>query len=213
MCGEQLSKSLWWSRPKFSLNPGIVFQFAKSMPGRYCLAKVESEVIIVGCKSSNNVSVLLFTFLYFYFIFSFEAWSWNSDERLWYSEWGPSILTGWFPGTEARGPAPRPQSLECACVCSSCPALCYAMDCSPPGSSVQAILQTRIVEWVTMPFSRRSSQPRDEIHISSSSALASRFFTPSTTNGQITTNTTQILLLSQIWIYTLFWGIVDLADQ
>lgn len=41
----------------------------------------ESEVIIVGCKSSNNVSVLLFTFLYFYFIFLFEAWSWNSDDE------------------------------------------------------------------------------------------------------------------------------------
>ena len=64
-----------------------------------------------------------------------------------------------------------------------------------------------------MPFSRRSSRSMDEIHISSSPALASRFFTPSTTNGQITTNATQSLLLSQIWIYNLFWGIVDLADQ
>ena len=35
------------------------------------------------------------------------------------------------------------------------------MDCSPPGSSVPGILQARILEWVAMPFSRGSSQPRD----------------------------------------------------
>ena len=28
------------------------------------------------------------------------------------------------------------------------------MDCSPPGSSVHGILQARILEWVTIPFSR-----------------------------------------------------------
>ena len=28
------------------------------------------------------------------------------------------------------------------------------MDCSPPGSSVHGILQARILEWVTMPFSK-----------------------------------------------------------
>ena len=35
------------------------------------------------------------------------------------------------------------------------------MDCSPPGSSVHGILQERILEWVAMPSSRESSQPRD----------------------------------------------------
>ena len=35
------------------------------------------------------------------------------------------------------------------------------MDCSPPGSPVDGILQARIQEWVPIPFSRRSSQPRD----------------------------------------------------
>ena len=34
------------------------------------------------------------------------------------------------------------------------------MDCSPPGFSVLGILQARILEWVDIPFSRRSSQPR-----------------------------------------------------
>ena len=33
--------------------------------------------------------------------------------------------------------------------------------CSPPVSSVHGILQIRILEWVAIPFSRESSQPRD----------------------------------------------------
>ena len=34
-------------------------------------------------------------------------------------------------------------------------------DCSPPVSSVHGILQARILEWVAVPSSRASSQPRD----------------------------------------------------
>ena len=40
------------------------------------------------------------------------------------------------------------------------------MDCSPQGSSVQGILQAGILEWVAMPSSRRSSQPRDWSQVS-----------------------------------------------
>ena len=39
-------------------------------------------------------------------------------------------------------------------------------DYSPLGSSVHGILQTRTLEWVTMPFSRGSSHPKDQICIS-----------------------------------------------
>ena len=41
---------------------------------------------------------------------------------------------------------------------------CYAvpMHCSLPGSSVQGILQARILEWVAISFSRGSSRPRDQ---------------------------------------------------
>ena len=46
-------------------------------------------------------------------------------------------------------------------VSQSCPALCDPMDYSLPGSSVQGILQARILEWVAISFSRGSSQPRD----------------------------------------------------
>ena len=36
------------------------------------------------------------------------------------------------------------------------------MDWSPPGSSVQGILQARILEWVAMPFSRDLPDPEIE---------------------------------------------------
>ena len=70
----------------------------------------------------------------------------------------------------------------CVCVCvfvcesviQSCPALCNRTDCSPPGSSVHGILQARILEWVDIPFSRGSSQPRDQTWVS---CIAGRFFT------------------------------------
>ena len=39
------------------------------------------------------------------------------------------------------------------------------MDCSLPGSSIHGILQARILEWIAMPFSRGSSQPRDRTHV------------------------------------------------
>ena len=50
------------------------------------------------------------------------------------------------------------------------------MDCSPPGSSVCGILQARILEWVVMPFSRGSSWPRIQTHISCVSCIAGWFF-------------------------------------
>ena len=46
------------------------------------------------------------------------------------------------------------------------PTLCDPMDLSLPGSSVHGILQARILEWVAMPSSRGSTQPRDRTGIS-----------------------------------------------
>ena len=51
-------------------------------------------------------------------------------------------------------------------VAQSCPTLCNPMDCSPPGSSVHGIFQARILEWVTISFSRRSSRPREWTRVS-----------------------------------------------
>ena len=59
------------------------------------------------------------------------------------------------------------------CVCAhvhmctqSCQTLCNPMDCSPTGSSAHGIFQARLLESVAIPFSRRSSQPRDQNHVS-----------------------------------------------
>ena len=48
----------------------------------------------------------------------------------------------------------NPISLSFSLLCST---LCNSMDCSPPGSSVHGISQTRILEWVAISFSRGSS--------------------------------------------------------
>ena len=45
-------------------------------------------------------------------------------------------------------------------IVQSCPGLYDPMDCNPPGSSVHEILQARILAWVAIFFSRKSSQPR-----------------------------------------------------
>ena len=55
-----------------------------------------------------------------------------------------------------------------------CLTLCDPMDGSPPGSSVHGILQARILEWVTIFFSKGSSWPRDWTQVS---CIAVRFFT------------------------------------
>ena len=51
-------------------------------------------------------------------------------------------------------------------VAQSGPTLCDPKNCSPPGFLVYGILQARILEWVAIPFSRGSSQHRDQTQVS-----------------------------------------------
>ena len=66
------------------------------------------------------------------------------------------------------------------CLCAQSlqlyPTLCDPLDYSPPSSSVHGILQVRILEWVAMPFSKGSSQPRDRIQVSCVFCIAGSFF-------------------------------------
>ena len=55
-------------------------------------------------------------------------------------------------------------------VTQSCPTLCDLMDCSP----VREFLLARILDWVAIPSSRGSSQPRDPTWVF---CVAGRFFT------------------------------------
>ena len=50
----------------------------------------------------------------------------------------------------------------------------YLTLCDPMDHIVHGILQTRILGWVTFPFSRGSSQPRDRAQVS---CIAGGFFT------------------------------------
>ena len=59
-------------------------------------------------------------------------------------------------------------------VIQACPTLCDPMDCSLQGSSVYGILQARILEGVAIPFSRVSSQPRNQTRVS---RVVGRFLT------------------------------------
>ena len=59
-------------------------------------------------------------------------------------------------------------------VAQSCPTLCDPMDCSLQGSSIHGIFQARVLEWVTISFSRGFSRPRDRTWVS---RIADRHFT------------------------------------
>ena len=75
-------------------------------------------------------------------------------------------------------------SAECLCAKSlqSCLTLFNALDCNPPASSVQGILQAKMLEWVTM-FSSRKIFPTQgwNLHLFTPPSLAGEFFTTSTT--------------------------------
>ena len=59
-------------------------------------------------------------------------------------------------------------------IAESCSTLATSWTVSPPSFSVHRISQARILEWVAISFSRRSSRPREQTH---GSHTAGRFFT------------------------------------
>ena len=66
---------------------------------------------------------------------------------------------------------------QAALLCSvaqSRPTLCDSMECSSPGSSLHGIFQARTLEWAVISYSRASSQPRDQTHISCISCIGRR---------------------------------------
>ena len=75
-------------------------------------------------------------------------------------------------------------------VAQSCLTLCDPMDYSLLGFSVHGILQARILEWIAIPFSRGTSQPRDRTLVS---CITGRFFTVwATGKSQISASTQNI---------------------
>ena len=76
-------------------------------------------------------------------------------------------------------------------VAQSCPTLC-----DPMAHVVHWILQARILEWVAFPFSRGSSQPRDQAQVSH---VAGTFFTSWATKETRNTGVGSLSLLQQIF--------------
>ena len=81
------------------------------------------------------------------------------------------------------------------------------MACSPPGSSVHAILQARILEWETIPSSRGSSQPRDPTWVF---CIAGRFFTTCATWEAAFNKMTGFLTVT---FHAMFWWARRLQTQ
>ena len=72
----------------------------------------------------------------------------------------------------------------CAKSLQSYLTLCDSVDCSLQGSTVHAILQARILEWVAMPFSRKLPNPEIEPTSLMSPALVGEFITSITWETQ-----------------------------
>ena len=90
-----------------------------------------------------------------------------------WENWGTEILSHWLKvsqpvsslaGIYQSGSTAHRLNLHPACVpaksLQSCLTFCDLMDCSLPGSSVHGSLQARRLDWVAMPSSRGSSQPK-----------------------------------------------------
>ena len=70
-------------------------------------------------------------------------WLTDWETRGWF--WPPGIWPQREPSTTGEWRRVK------VSVTQSCPTLCNPVDCSPPGSSVDGILQARILEWVAVP--------------------------------------------------------------
>ena len=102
----------------------------------------------------------------------------------------------------------------------SCVQLFVTKDCSPSGSSVHGIPQARILEWVAMPSSRGSAQPRDQTQVS---CTAGGLFTIwATREAQIPQDPPPnkhysrkiagpLLKLKKEWIVCAFWGYIHVC--
>ena len=96
-------------------------------------------------------------------------WGWLSfypEKKYWV---GQSVHLGFPIFQHMENPSKlfgQPYACVYAKLLQSYLTLCDSMDRSPPGSSVLGIFQARILEWVAMPSTRRSSQHRDWTHIS-----------------------------------------------
>ena len=72
----------------------------------------------------------------------------------------PARQETWIQSLGLEDPLEKGTATDCSSA-QSRPTLCDPMDCSPLGSCVRRIFQAKILEWVTISFSRGSSRPRN----------------------------------------------------
>ena len=103
-------------------------------------------------KNSWNLKPFFHIYTFFYSIRSRKnSWNFKANSKLSVWQQPPDNLRNEVKWSE---------------VTQLCPTLCDPVDCSPPGSSVHGILQARVLEWVTISFSRGSSWPRYRTQVS-----------------------------------------------
>ena len=107
-----------------------------------------------------------------------RAWKWKvkvkSLSRAWPSAtpWTAAFqapLSVGFSRQEYWSGVPLPSPILMFRMClvtQSCLTLCDPIECNPPGFPVHGVLHARIVERVAIPFSRRSSLPRNRTRVS-----------------------------------------------
>ena len=107
-----------------------------------------------------------------------SAWKWKvkvkSLSRAWPSAtpWTAAFqapLSVGFSRQEYWSGVPLPSPILMFRMClvtQSCLTLCDPIECNPPGFPVHGVLHARIVERVAIPFSRRSSLPRNRTRVS-----------------------------------------------
>ena len=98
-----------------------------------------------------------------------NAWKWKVKVKSLSHVW--LLATPWTAAYQAPPSMGFSRQEYWSGVLLPSPTLCDPMDCSPLGSSVHGILQARIREWVAMPSSRGSSQPRDQTWVSHVSCI------------------------------------------
>ena len=97
-------------------------------------------------------------------------------------------------------------------VCRLCPTLWDPMNCSQPGSSVQGMFQTRILEWVAIYYSRGSSWPRDQTHISWVSCIRRRILYQLHHLGSpLCANACILSHFGGVWLFVTLWTVVSQA--
>ena len=125
-----LKTCLQCGRPGFDPWVGKISWRMEKLPIQYSGLENSMNCSVHGIAKESDItdklSLSLFT------IWTCIAALRNRSPIKWYYEWTIMCM--------------RAKSLQ------SCPILCYPMNCSPPGSSVYGILQSRILQWVSMPL-------------------------------------------------------------